>query len=409
MNQQFDRPTLFAVIALITIGLMAVYSSTSVLMPDGKVGQFHYLKRQLFTLALGIIVMIAAYKINLQFIRKMAVPLLILSFIGLLLVFTSMGMSANGARRWLRLLSFSFQPSELAKLAMIVFLAWYMSKEAFKKDSFVWFIIPIGIMVIFQAVFLLQPDFGATVSLAILTISMLLLGGVRLRFIGGMSFAALIAFAALLITKPYRVKRFTAFLDPWEDPLGSGFQLIQSYIAFGSGGLMGVGIGESKQKLAFLPEVHTDFIFSMIGEEAGFIAALMVILLFFLLFYRGIVIAGKTKDLFAYFVACGTVMMITIQAIINFSVATGLAPTKGLPLPFISYGGSSLIVSMAAIGLLLNVSRCQEQLAFTQEEYKTNDKDIDCQPNDSNHVRRWQRGFGYNHCRKTRFNRESLQ
>lgn len=415
MNQQFDRPTLFIVIALIIIGLMAVYSSTSVVTPDmiekqgEKVTQFYYLKKQLFTLLIGIIIMFAAYKMNLQYIKRMAVPLLIVSFIGLILVFTSLGMSANGARRWLRVFSLSFQPSEMVKLAMIVFLAWYMSREAFKRDSFVWFIIPIGIMGVFQAVFLLQPDFGAAVSLAILTISMLLLGGARLRFIGGVSCIAFLAFVVLLITKPYRVKRFTAFLDPWEDPLGSGFQLIQSYIAFGSGGLTGVGIGESKQKLAFLPEVHTDFIFSMIGEEAGFITALIIVLLFFFLFYRGIVIAGRTKDLFAYFVACGTVMMITIQAIINFCVATGLAPTKGLPLPFISYGGSSLIVSMAAIGLLLNVSRFQEQASLVREEYKTNDKEFNYKANQSKHIRQWHRGFGYNHCRKIRFNRESLQ
>lgn len=409
MIPQFDRPTLFIVITLIIIGLMAVYSSTSVVTPDGKLGQFHYLKRQLFTLMLGIIVMIAAYKIKLEYIKKMAVPLLILSFIGLLAVFTSLGITANGARRWIKVLSLSFQPSELVKLAMIVFLAWYMSREAFKKDSFIWFIIPIGIMGIFQAIFLLQPDFGAAVSLAILTIFMLLLGGVRLRFIGGVSFAAIIAFAALLITKPYRVKRLTAFIDPWEDPLGSGFQLIQSYIALGSGGLTGVGIGESKQKLAFLPEVHTDFIFSLIGEEAGFIIALAVILLFFCFFYRGIVIASKTKDLFAYFIACGTMMMITIQAIINFSVATGLAPTKGLPLPFISYGGSSLIVSMTAIGLLLNVSRFQEQLSLVQEEYKADDKEFNIKANQSKYIRQWQRGFGYNRCRKIKYSRESLQ
>ncbi len=409
MNLQFDRPTLFIVIALIIVGLMAVYSSTSVVTPDGKGGEFHFLKRQLFALMLGIIVMILAYKIKLEYIKKMAVPLLILSLAGLLLVFTSMGVTTNGARRWIRILSLSFQPSELVKLAMIVFLAWYMSREAFKKDNFILFIIPIVIMGIFQTIFMLQPDFGATVSLAILTIFMLLLGGVRLRFIGGISFVAIIAFAALLIAKPYRVKRLTAFIDPWEDPLGSGFQLIQSYIALGSGGLTGVGIGESKQKLAFLPEVHTDFIFSLIGEEAGFIAALFIVLLFICLFYRGIIIASRTKDSFAYFIACGTVLMITIQAIINFSVVTGLAPTKGLPLPFISYGGSSLIVGMTAIGLLLNVSRYKEQYSFVEEEDKNIYKKINPAINQAKYTRQWQLGFGYKYCKAIRCNQELQQ
>lgn len=409
MNLQFDRPILFTVISLIIIGLIAVYSSTSVVTPDGKAGEFHFLKRQLFTLMLGIIVMILAYKIKLEYIKKMAVPLLILSLVGLLLVFTSMGFTVNGARRWIRILSLSFQPSELVKLSMIVFLAWYMSREAFKKDSFIWFIIPILIMGIFQTIFMLQPDFGATISLAILTISMLLLGGVKLRFIGGVSLVAIIAFAILLISKPYRVKRLTAFLDPWEDPLGSGFQLIQSYIALGSGGLTGVGIGESKQKLAFLPEVHTDFIFSLIGEEGGFITAIFVVSLFIYLFYRGINIATRTKDSFAYFIACGTILMITIQALINFSVVTGLAPTKGLPLPFISYGGSSLIVNMTAIGLLLNVSRYREQYSFVKGEDKNIQEKVNPSINQTKYIRQWQLCFGYKYCRGIRYNQESQQ
>ncbi len=415
MNLQFDRQTLFIVIVLITIGLMAVYSSTSVITPDmmekseGKVSQFHYLKKQLLALLLGIIVMFAAYKVKLEYIRKMAVPLLILSLICLLLVFTSMGMSANGARRWIKLVFLSFQPSELVKLAMIVFLAWYMSRADFKRDSIVWFVIPIVIMGIFQGIFLKQPDYGAAVSLAILTISMLMLGGVRLRYIGGVSIIAVIAFGALLATKPYRMKRLTAFLNPWDDPLGSGFQLIQSYIALGSGGLTGVGPGESRQKLLFLPEVHTDFIFSLIGEEAGFIAALIVILLFSLLFYRGIKIALGTNNLFPYFIASGITLMITIQAIINFCVTTGLFPTKGLPLPFISYGGSSMIVNLLAVGLLLNVSKRQEQAPPPVEESNINVKNTKLAANQLLYRKTWHMGFGYDRCRQILHKRKTRQ
>ncbi len=405
MNGQCDRQILFIVFALVIIGLLAVYSSTSVITPElaekqnGKAVQFFFLKKQLYALFLGVLLLLLLSRVNLRILKICALPVLVISLIVLLLVFTSLGISVKGATRWINLTLFSFQPSELVKLAMILFLAWYMSREAFKKDNFIYFIIPIGIMGIFQVIFLMQPDFGASISLAILTISMLLLGGVRLRFIGGVSFIALIAFTALLISEPYRLRRVTAFIDPWEDPLRSGFQLIQSYIALGSGGLTGVGIGESKQKLAFLPEVHTDFIFSLIGEEAGFFGASIVIILFCLLFYRGILIASKMKDPFAYYIACGTVLMITIQAIINFSVVTGLAPTKGLPLPFVSYGGSSLLISMMAIGLLINVSRYQESNALSQAEKIIDDKTLVNRVNHAKNIRNWQRGLGYTRCK----------
>ncbi len=390
---------------------MAVYSSTSVITPEmiekgeGKVSQFHYLKKQLLALLLGAIFMFAAYKVKLEFVRKMAVPLLILSLIVLLLVFTSLGITVNGARRWIRLLFLSFQPSELVKLTMIVFLAWYMSRENFKKNNIIYFFIPIFIMAVFQGIFLRQPDFGAAVSLAILTISMMFLGGVRLAYIGGVSLIALISFGALLAAKSYRVKRLTAFLNPWEDPLGSGFQLIQSYIALGSGGLTGVGPGESKQKLLFLPEVHTDFIFSLIGEEGGFIAAIIVIFLFSLLFLRGIIIVRGANNLFPYLIASGITLMIAIQALINFFVVTGLAPTKGLPLPFISYGGSSMIVNLIAVGLLLNVSRGQEYLKNKEHKILDNPKISDTVGKVS--IRQWHIGFGYNRCRQISIKRKN--
>ncbi len=390
---------------------MAVYSSTSVITPEmiekgeGKVSQFHYLKKQLLALLLGAILMFAAYKVKLEFVRKMAVPLLILSLIVLLLVFTSLGITVNGARRWIRLLFLSFQPSELVKLAMIVFLAWYMSRENFKKNNIIYFFIPIFIMAVFQGIFLRQPDFGAAVSLAILTISMMFLGGIRLAYIGGVSLIALISFGALLAAKSYRVKRLTAFLNPWEDPLGSGFQLIQSYIALGSGGLTGVGLGESKQKLLFLPEVHTDFIFSLIGEEGGFIAAIIVIFLFSLLFLRGIIIVRRANNLFPHLIASGITLMIAIQALINFFVVTGLAPTKGLPLPFISYGGSSMIVNLIAVGLLLNVSRGQEYLKNKEHKILDNPKISDTVGKVS--IRQWHIGFGYNRCRQISIKRKN--
>jgi cell division protein FtsW len=368
MTSGADKSVIILVILLILIGLTAVYSSTSVVPPSlqktetavASFGEFGYLKKQGFTVGLGIIAMIIAYKIPLSALRKLTVPLLVISLIGLVLVFTGLGISAGGARRWLRLWPSSFQPSELVKLAMVIFLAWFMSRASYDKDKILFFIIPISVMMIFQAVFMMQPDFGATLSLAILTVAMLYLSGTRMRYLLYLGLLAL-PVVVYLAMAPYRLKRITTFLNPWKDPQGAGFQLAQSFIAFGSGGLEGVGLGESRQKLAFLPEVHTDFIFSLIGEELGFIGAAVVVGLFLILFIRGFMIARRTEDAFAYYLATGLSLMIAVQAVVNFAVVTGLAPTKGLPLPFISYGGSSLIVSMIAMGLLLNVSQYRSE------------------------------------------------
>ncbi len=402
MKQQYDRWILFIMLLLILVGLMAVYSSTSVISPDMiekyrkkglAISQFGFLKKQLFTVLLGIIAMFIAYRTPLKYLKKAAIPLLVVSFICLVMVFTPFGISGGGARRWIRIWPSAFQPSELVKLSMVVFLSWYISSAGYSRDRFLSFIIPVGIMGVFQVVFLKQPDFGAVMSLGLLTMAMLFLSGIRLRYLFSLGILA-IPVIIKLISEPYRWKRVAAFLDPWKDAQGSGFQLIQSFIALGSGGLKGVGLGEGKQKLSFLPEVHTDFIFSLIGEELGLMGALFVVFLFFILFVRGIAVARKTQDTFAYFLAFGISTMIAIQAVINFAVVTGMVPTKGLPLPFISYGGSSLLVSMTAIGLLLNVSRGGGE---SQAHYKSVDNKLKSPlvVAHSASINRWQRGHGY--------------
>lgn len=241
MTQRFDRVVLALVILLILIGLTAVYSSTSVISPalqhKGKalgttVNQFSYLKKQFLTVLIGIIAMFAAYKVPLEYLKKMVIPLLVISLVCLLLVFTGLGISAGGARRWLRLWPSSFQPSELVKLSMVIFLAWFMSHASYSRDKILSFLIPIMVMAAFQVVFLKQPDFGATMSLAILTVAMLFLSGTKLKYLFSLGLVA-IPVLAKLIMEPYRWKRVTAFLDPWKDPQGSGFQLTQSFIAFG--------------------------------------------------------------------------------------------------------------------------------------------------------------------------------
>jgi cell division protein FtsW len=238
----------------------------------------------------------------------------------------------------------------------VIFLARYLSLPDYRTDSFPSFIKPVLVMLVFQAAILKQPDFGAAMSLAVLTFAMLFLSGTRLRYLASLSVFA-IPVVVMLAMEPYRLRRITSFLNPWDDAQKSGFQLIQSFIALGSGGLTGVGLGSSIQKLSYLPESHTDFIFSIIGEEFGFIGVVAVIALFLVLFMRGIEIANRKKDRFVHYLAIGLSMMISLQALINFAVATGLVPTKGLPLPFISYGGSSLLVNMCAIGMLLNISK----------------------------------------------------
>lgn len=359
----YDRWLLMITAILIAFGAIMIYSSTSVITPvlaKRHLTPFFHFKKHIFTVLVGVVFMYIAFRTGAETLRKVSIPLLVFSFILLVLVFVpNMGIGAGGARRWIRLWPSTFQPSELVKLAMVIFLARYMSMPGYKTDSLYSFLPPVAIMGLFQIVFLKQPDFGAALSLCILTIAMLILSGMRLRFIMMLS-VLLVPVSIKLIMEPYRLKRVLAFLDPWKDPLGSGFQLVQSFIALGSGGLTGVGLGESKQKLAFLPESHTDFIFSLVGEELGLMGALVLVGLFFFLFVRGVSIANKTKELFGYYLASGLSMMIALQSLINFFVTTGLVPTKGLPLPFISYGGSSLLMNMVAVGMLLRVSKGEE-------------------------------------------------
>ncbi len=360
----YDRWLLLITLLLISFGALMIYSSTSVVTPslDKKnITQFFYFRKHLFTMLIGFVVMFTAYRVSPDTMKKIALPLLMFSFLLLILVFVpGIGVSSGGARRWLRLWPSTFQPSELVKLSMVIFLAKYMSMQNYRTDSFISFIKPIAVMAVFQVIFLKQPDFGATISLGILTLAMLFLSGMRLRYLLSLTVFT-IPIIVKLIKEPYRWKRVTSFLNPWDDPQGSGFQLTQSFIAFGSGGLKGVGLGESKQKLLFLPETHTDFIFSLVGEELGLIGVTVVISLFLVLFIKGISITNKAKGSFVYYLSFGLSIMIALQALINFFVVTGMIPTKGLPLPFISYGGSSLLVNMAAIGILLNLSKGEDE------------------------------------------------
>ncbi|KJR42436.1 cell division protein FtsW [Candidatus Magnetoovum chiemensis] len=348
-------------ILLVLIGIFMVYSSSSVVAPGGAdtaaLNDLRYLKKHLMSVVVGFTAMFICMKIKLEALRRNAHILLIVAFLGLLLVFLpGLGISVNGARRWIRFVGFTFQPSELLKFSMVIFLARYLSSEYFNPNSFKAFIIPIAMMGTMQATLILQPDFGSAFTIGILTFSLLFIAKVRLRYIFGLGIF-LIPVVIKLIMEPYRLKRVLSFLDPWASERDDGFQLIQSFVALGNGGVSGVGIGQSTQKLFFLPESKTDFIFSIIGEEAGFIGAGVVVALFLLFFLKGFSMIKKIRDEFYYYLAFGIVMMIVFQAMLNMAVVTGLLPTKGLPLPFISYGGTSMMINLAATGLLLNISK----------------------------------------------------
>lgn len=362
--KSYDKVLLLVMLLLLAFGSLMIYSSTSVITPllaKRNITEFYYFKRHILTVFLGSLALLFTYSLRPEILKRFSFALLIFSFVLLCLVFLPhIGVTAGGARRWIRLWPTTFQPSELVKLAMVVFLARYMSSPGYNTEKFASFMKPVLIMAVFQLVFLKQPDFGSTMSLAFLTFAMLFISGMRLRYIASVLILAVPVIYKLAM-EPYRLRRITSFLDPWRDPLGNGFQLVQSFISLGSGGLTGLGLGESKQKLSFLPASHTDFIFCLVGEELGLVGALVLISLFIFLFVKGISIAGRSKDRFVSYLAYGLTLMITLQALINFAVVTGLVPTKGLPLPFLSYGGSALLVNMAAIGILLKISKGEEE------------------------------------------------
>jgi cell division protein FtsW len=368
-SRSYDKWLLIATLILLVLGALMVFSSTSVVPPamaKKHVSEFYYLQKHLVTMAIGFVAMLFAFKIDRAILQKASLPLLVLSLALLLLVFMpGMGITAGGARRWLRLWPSTFQPSELVKLSMVMFMAWFLSSESCradregnldKKNSFVFFLFPLFVMAGFQGIFLLQPDFGAAATLGTLVMGLLFISGMRITYLAG-TLALVLPAVGYLLMEPYRLRRLVVFLDPWEHRYEGGFQLVQSFLAFGSGGLTGMGLGKSMQKLDFLPEVHTDFIFSMVGEELGFIMAIFVVALFGFIFYRGIMIATRAEDEFAFYLTFGLSMMIALQAVVNFAVVTGLLPTKGLPLPFLSYGGSALLINMTAVGILLNYSK----------------------------------------------------
>lgn len=357
------RINLFIVtVILICIGVVMIFSASSIYTWERYKDSFFFLKRHLLFLLIGSVLTFLAMAIDYRILRKFAKPFLVLSAILLLLVLIpGIGREVSGARRWFRFGVFSFQPSEFANLAVIIYMADYIARKGKLIKSF-WrgFIPPVCVMGAIALLILMQPDLGTTVSLGIVVFLMLFIAGVRTTYLASMCLASLPFLYFLIFSVPYRRMRILAFLNPWLDPKGSGFQIIQSQIALGSGGFFGVGLGHSKQKLFYLPAAHTDFIFSIIGEELGLLGTLAILGLFCFFIYLALKIIRNTHDKFGYFLSLGLVSMICFKAIINIGVSCGLFPTKGLPLPFISYGGSSFIFDMISVGLILNIARTGE-------------------------------------------------
>ena len=354
-----DGVVLAIVGILALLGLVMVFSASAVLASNRYHDSMYFLKRQVAWLGLGFLLLHLASRFDYTLWRKLTVPLLGVTFALLLLVmFPSFGVMAKGATRWLKFGPISMQPAEMAKLVLVIYLAAYLTKKEGRLNN-LWsgFVPPFLVVGAVAVLILRQPDLGTVVMVGMVTFGMMFLGGARLTHLLSMILLAVPIAVALIWGSQYRRQRLMTFLTPWEDPLNAGFQVTQSFLAFGSGGAFGVGLGEGKQKLFFLPEAHTDFVLALVGEELGLVGAAGVMALFAVLVLRGFWIAGRARKPFGRHLAHGITLLIGLQALINAGVVTGLLPTKGMTLPLVSYGGSSLVVTLLAVGILLSVSR----------------------------------------------------
>ena len=371
MEKKPDLTILFLMSILLMIGIVMIFSASSptcAMLPEYNHDPYHYLKKHMINLVFGIVGfwifsgegIFNIQGLNIKDLKKFGLPLFVISVISLLIVLVpGIGIASKGARRWLGFGSFTFQPAEFAKLFCIIFLAINFSKHIDKiKDPKYIGIITL-IMVIIAGVIEREPDLGTALSIAIIFYLMLYISGASKLHLSVLAVLAGLAVTGIIVLggNSYRVKRLISFLDPWKDSQDTGYHVCQSLIAVGSGGVQGLGLGESRQKFFYLPEQHTDFIFAITGEELGLIGTIIIVLLFVIFMHRGFKIASETNDLFLRLLAVGCTSMIALQAFLNMGVVIGLLPCTGIPLPFISYGGSSLIVSMMMMGIIFNISR----------------------------------------------------
>jgi cell division protein FtsW len=358
IQQPFDVYLFFTTLLLVLMGVLMIFSSSAILAQDKYGDTYYFLKKEMIFFTIGLIGLFIARNIPYKLYAKWIYAFLVIAFILMIMCLVPpFGYTAGGASRWIKIGSLSMQPSELTKIAVIMFVAYMIAKKGLKIQNFIKGFIPVILIAgLFLGIIVLQKDLGSAFVLGTVIFMMLFVSGTRTSYLIGTLLMASPALYFLIFAVAFRKQRILAFLDPWKHQMDYGFQIIQSFVAFKSGGLAGVGLGESKQKLFYLPEAHTDFIFSVLGEEFGMIGVIFVSSLFLFFVFRGFSIAKKTKDPFGRFLALGITCLIGLQAFINFGVVMGLLPTKGLVLPFISYGGSSLVISLFAVGILLNIS-----------------------------------------------------
>jgi cell division protein FtsW len=352
-----DIHLLFPVLFLVGIGIVMVYSASSA-MAGTKFGtQYYFLKKQAVFSVLGLFSMLLCRHIPLKVFRMLTYPILLVALASLVLVFVpKVGLSAGGANRWLKFGSVTVQPAEFARIALAIYLAYSLSKKHSCIKSFsIGFLPHLMLLVLFSLLLFFQPDFGTILIFFTIAWIMMFTAGVRIVHLLAPLLILVPVLIFLMIFESYRMERLLVFWDPWQYPTTGGYQIIHSLMAFGTGGFFGTGLGQSYQKLFYLPEPHTDFIFSVIGEEVGLLGVITIIFLYAVIVWRGIITAKNAKSLFACFFAVGITAGLGLQVCINMGVALGILPTKGLTLPFLSYGGTSLLVNMGAMGLLMNI------------------------------------------------------
>jgi len=361
-----DRALLLAVGALTAFGLIMVFSASEVQGWLWFHNPAYYFEHQLIWLALGLVLLFAAARIDYHRLRPLAWPLGVVTVVLMVLVLLPhFGVEVNGARRWLRLGPLQMQPAELAKIAAIVFMALWLERHRDRLSSLENGVVPFLALLGFTILLvILERDLGTTLIVAGILLAQFLVAGGRKRHVLLLALIMALCVYLFIRMEPYRLHRILAFVDPWSDPLNTGFQAIQSVVALGSGGFAGLGLGHSIQKYQWLPFAHTDFIFAIVGEETGLLGTSAVLALFGLFAYRGYRVALKAPDAFGSLLACGVTTWIALQALINIAAVTVTLPTTGIPLPFISYGGSSLAITLLAVGILLNVSTQSEKVGW---------------------------------------------
>ena len=355
---KIDRVLFTATLLLICVSVVMVYSASAVVALERFQQPYLFLTKQALWSVLGLAVLVVAMRVDYRTYRNEAFIWCLLGLVVLMLVGVLFSAPINGTRRWFAVGGLGIQPSELAKVACVFFTALMLERRMHRIDDLSYSLLPIGLILgLVVALILLQLDFGTSISLALVVAVMVFAAGLHYRYFVGLALVALPAIYIVLVSAPYRRRRLLAFWDPWADPLGDGFQIIQSLVAVGTGGVFGRGLMAGVQKLFYLPEPHTDFIYAVISEELGLVGATAILICFCVIAWRGLRIAARAEDTFGSFVALGLTTMIAAQAFVNISVVLGLMPTKGIPLPLVSFGGSSLLINLLGMGVLLNISQ----------------------------------------------------